>query len=240
MSSVSTGERRRGKMSKTVKDEILDKLRVAQQREPPPRPIIPPLNELALNEEERVEKLVETLTLIGCDVHRVLDSEEALEKLTAIARAEGLTRILASEDDVVLPMDLPGWGKKNNVEVLTAKDCRDREDFKRIAFEEVEAGVTGVDFAVAESGTLCLVHDEKQPRLVSLAPIRHIAVVPVDRIRPVYESVTDELFASGAKAPSHLTFISGPSMTGDIQATLFRGMHGPKTVTVILVGQGSS
>jgi len=227
-------------MSKTVKDEILDRLKVAPQKEPPPRPMMPPLNELALNEEEGIEKLVETLTLIGCDVHRARDSEETLEKLTEIARAEGLTRILASEDDVVSPLDLPEWGKKSNVEVFTAKDCRDREEFKRVAFEEVEAGVTGVDFAVAESGTLCLVHDEKQPRLVSLAPIRHIAVVPVDRIRPVYESVTDELFAAGGKAPSHLTFISGPSMTGDIQATLFRGMHGPKTVTVILVGQASS
>ena len=227
-------------MSKTVKDEILDKLKAAPQKELPPRPIMPPLNELALNEKERVEKLVETLTLVGCDVHRVRDSEEALETLTEIARAEGLTKILASEDDVVSALDLPEWGRKNSVKVLTAKDCRDREDFKRVAFEEVEAGVTGVDFAVAESGTLCLIHDEKQPRLVSLAPIRHIAVVPVDRVRPVYESVTDELFAAGGKAPSHLTFISGPSMTGDIQATLFRGMHGPKTVTVILVGQASS
>jgi len=226
-------------MSKTGKDEILDKLKAAPQKEPPPRPIMPPLNELVLNKEERVEKLVETLTLVGCDVHRVRDSEEALEKLTEIAQAEGLTRILASEDDVVLPLDLPGWGRKSNIKVVTTKDCGDREEFKRVAFEEVEAGVTGVDFAVAESGTLCLIHDEKQPRLVSLAPIRHIAVVPVDRIRPVYETVTDELFAAGGKAPSHLTFISGPSMTGDIEATLFRGMHGPKTVTVILVGQAS-
>jgi L-lactate dehydrogenase complex protein LldG len=227
-------------MSKSVKDEILDKLKAAPQKEPPPRPIMPPLNELALSKEERVEKLVETLTLVGCDVHQVRDAEEALETLTKIARAEGLTKILASEDDVVSALDLPGWGKKSNVEVFTTKDCRDREDFKRVAFEEAQAGITGVDFAVAESGTLCLIHDEKQPRLVSLAPIRHIAVVPVDRVRPVYESVTDELFAPGRKAPSHLTFISGPSMTGDIQATLFRGMHGPKTVTVILVGQASS
>ena len=227
-------------MSKTVKDEILDKLKVAPQKEPPPRPSMPPLNELALNREERVEKLVETLTLIGCDVHKASDSQGALEKLTEIAQAEGLTKLLASEDDVVASLDLPGWGKKNGFEVFTAKDCGDREEFKRVAFQEVEAGITGVDFAVAESGTLCLVHDEKQPRLVSLAPIRHIAIVPVDRIRPVYESVTDELFSADGKPPSHLTFISGPSMTGDIQATLFRGMHGPKAVTVILMGQTSS
>ena len=72
---LSNEERREGKMLKTVKDEILDKLKTAPQKESPPRPIMPPLNELALNEEERVEKLVETLTLVGCDVHRVRDSE---------------------------------------------------------------------------------------------------------------------------------------------------------------------
>jgi L-lactate dehydrogenase complex protein LldG len=227
---------RKAEMPKTVKEEILDKLRTAPRNEPPPRPVMPPLNELALNREGLIEKLAETLSLIGCAVHRVRDSREALDKLTEIARAEGLTRVLVSEDDVVAPLDLPEWGRKSNVEVVTPKDCQGREEFKRVAFEDVQAGITGVDFAVAESGTLCLVHGEGQPRLVSLAPIRHIAFVPTDRIRPVYESVTEEVFAEGGKAPSHVTFISGPSMTGDIQATLFQGMHGPKTVTVILVG----
>ena len=227
-------------MSKTAKDEILDKLKAAPQTDLPPRPKMPPLKELGWSREEMIQKFVDNLTLLGCAVHRVRDSGEALDKLTEIARAEELTKILASEDDVLAPMGLPAWGKSHNVEVLTSKDCKDREDFKRIAFEEAQAGITGVDYAVAESGTLCLIHDEKQPRLVSLAPIRHIAVVPADRIRPVYESVTDEVFEAEGKAPSHLTFISGPSMTADIQATLFPGMHGPKTVTVILVGPSST
>ncbi len=227
-------------MSSTAKNEILDKLRAAPPSDPPPRPELPPLNELALNGEEMIEKFVETLTLIGCAVHRVPDAREALDKLAEIAAAEGLTKVLVSEDDVIASLDLPEWGTKNNIEVVAPKDCRDRQEFKRVAFEEVQAGITGVDFAVAESGTLVLIHDEKQPRLVSLAPIRHIAVVPVDRIRPVYESVTNELYEKSGKAPNHISFISGASMTGDIQATLFTGMHGPKTVTVILVGPDSS
>ncbi len=222
-------------MSQTGKDEILGRLKAAPKKAIPPRPAVPPLNELALNREETIGKFVENLTSLGCEVHRVRDPGEALAKLTEIARAAGLKRILASEDDVVAPLDLPGWGRQNDIEVFTPKDCRDREDFKRIAFEEAQAGVTGVDFGVAESGTLCLIHDASQPRLVSLAPIRHIVIVPADRIRPVYETVTDKLFAAEGTAPSHLTFITGPSMTADIQATLFAGMHGPKDVTVILV-----
>jgi len=203
----------------------------------PPRPTVPPLNELAWDREELTEKFVENLTLLGCSVHRVRDAEEAVNRMTEIARAEGVTKIVASEDDVVATLNLAEWGKSKNIEVFTPTEGQDREAFKRIVFEEVQAGVTGVDFAVAESGTLCLIHDERQPRLVSLAPIRHIAVVPVDRIHPVYESVTDTLFEDRERVPSHVTFISGPSMTADIQATLFKGMHGPKTVTVILLEQ---
>jgi L-lactate utilization protein LutC len=222
-------------MPKTARDEILDKLKAAPRKAPPHRPNVPPLNELALSPEQIAAKFVENLILLGCAVHRVRDVAEALDRLTEIAGAEGLTRILASEDEVVAALDLPGWGRKNGVEVFTRKDCRDREDFKRIAFQEVQAGVTGVDFAVAESGTLCLIHDERQPRLASLAPIRHIAIVSADRIRPVLEGVTGKVFKAGGSAPSQFTFITGPSMTADIQATLFTGMHGPKTLTVILV-----
>jgi L-lactate dehydrogenase complex protein LldG len=224
-------------MSKTAKDEILDRLKVAPETDVPPRPTVPPLNELAWNREELIEKFVENLTLLGCVVHRARDAEEAVSKMTQIADEEGLKKIVTSGDDVVVALNLAEWGKSNGVEVYTPEDGQDREAFKRIVFEEVQAGVTGVDFAVAESGTLCLVHGERQPRLVSLAPIRHIAVVPVDRIHPAYESVTNTLFENREEAPSHITFITGPSMTGDIQATLFKGMHGPKTVIVILVEQ---
>jgi L-lactate dehydrogenase complex protein LldG len=226
-------------MSQTAKQDILDRLKAAPIGDLPARPTVPGLNELAWNQEEMIERFVENLIALGCAVHRVGDSREAQEKLAEITKAEGLEKIVVSSDDVVAALELPEWGERHNVRVFTAKDCGDLEDFKRVVFEEAEAGVTGVDFAVAESGTLCLIHDENQPRLVSLAPIRHIAIVPEDRITPVYEAVTDRLFGKGRPAPDHLTFISGPSMTADIQATLFTGMHGPKTVTVILVEQKS-
>jgi len=153
-----------------------------------------------------------------------------------ISKTEGLKRVMASTDEVVAPMDLPAWGKRNGVEVLTHKDFNDLDHFKDAVFDEVEAGITGADYAVAESGTLILVHDKDQARLISLAPILHIAIVLAERFVPVYERVTDEVFGSMEKIPSQVSFITGPSMTADIQATRFKGMHGPKRVIVILVG----
>jgi L-lactate dehydrogenase complex protein LldG len=119
---------------------------------------------------------------------------------------------------------------------MSPKDFKGRDDFKDAVFDSVEAGITGVDFAVAESGTLGLIHDEDQARLISLSPILHIAIVPVERIFPVYESVVERVFKK-EKFPSQFIFITGPSMTGDIQGHLFKGMHGPRRVIVILVGE---
>ncbi len=69
-----------------------------------------------------------------------------------------------------------------------------------------------------------------------MAPILHIALVPVESFRPVYESVTREVFEGREAIPSQLTFITGPSLTGDIRGIPFRGMHGPRRVIAILIG----
>jgi L-lactate dehydrogenase complex protein LldG len=56
------------------------------------------------------------------------------------------------------------------------------------------------------------------------------------RVFPVYEQVVEKIVADKDKIPSQFTFITGPSMTADIQATAFKGMHGPKYLIVILIG----
>ncbi len=222
-------------MAESAREEILEALRRARRGEVGPRPTVPPLAECALDREGLIERFTESLVGAGGEVHRVKGPGEALGRLAEILREEGVECILASEDDVTSGLDLPAWGREKGIEVLTARDFPDRTAFKRAAFEEVQAGVTGADFAVAESGTLCIVHDRRQPRLVSLAPILHIALLPVERLLPVYEQVTERLFGGEGPPPNHVTFITGSSMTGDIEANLFRGMHGPGKVIVLLL-----
>ncbi|HSR13810.1 MAG TPA: LUD domain-containing protein, partial [Thermodesulfobacteriota bacterium] len=113
--------------------------------------------------------------------------------------------------------------------------------FRDAVFDQVQAGITGADFGVAESGTLGLIHRRDQARLVSLAPILHIAVLPAERICAVYEQVAERVFGTQGPGgwpplPSQFVFITGPSMTGDIEGVLFKGMHGPRKVIVIIVG----
>jgi L-lactate dehydrogenase complex protein LldG len=222
-------------MLQSARDEILGRLKAAPKAEIPTRPLLPPQKEASLGKEELIDQFVEMFTAETGIVHRARDNGRALETLTEIARQEGLKSVMVSADAIVTALDLPAWGSAVGVKVVSPRDFKGRDDFKDAVFDGVEAGITGVDFAVAESGTLGLIHDRDQARLISLAPILHIAVVPVERVVPVYEPVVERVFAE-ERPPSQFVFITGPSMTGDIQGQLFKGMHGPRRVIAILVG----
>ncbi|HOJ51361.1 MAG TPA: lactate utilization protein [Syntrophales bacterium] len=217
-----------------AREEILGRLRRVPAPTLEPRPQLPPLPELALSREALLERLMDELTKLEAVPHRVASMGEAKEKLGEILTGEGITKVIISTDEVVSAFDLIAWGKERGISVYLPSHFPDREAFKRAVFEEVEAGITGADFAVAESGTLGIIHDRHQPRLISLAPLVHIALLPTSRVVPVYESAISAVFKRGKEIPSQFTFITGPSMTADIKATPFKGMHGPRRLYVII------
>lgn len=223
-------------MSANVRDEILAKLKAAPRSPIPPRPPKPKLREHDLAGEAVIEQFSRTLVEETGIVYRVKTPEEALAELARIASAEGLKKIMVSNDEIVSPLNLKSWGAKHNIEVMAPADYPDRDSFRDAVFDAAEAGVTGADFAVAESGTLALSFHRDQARLVSLAPILHIAIVPAERVFAYYEQGIKKVFGEKGKYPGQFVFITGPSMTGDIEGVLFKGMHGPRKVIVILVG----
>lgn len=220
----------------SAREEILQKLKQAPAEPVGPRPVLPPLAELSMTQEELVKRFTERLVEETGVVYRVKSYEEAIEKLTEIAQAEKLKKVMVSTDEVIGQLNLPAWGTKQGIKIMTPLDFADRDSYKDAVFLEADAGITGADFAVAESGTLGIRHRKDQARLISLAPILHIAVVPIERLVPTYEKAIDQVFANKNSLPSQFVFITGPSMTGDIQGVLFKGMHGPRKLMVILIG----
>ncbi|MBU4055086.1 MAG: LUD domain-containing protein [Proteobacteria bacterium] len=221
-------------MTQTAREEILEKLKAAPRIKPILRPHVPPLNELSWGHEQLVSNFAQNLIAQTGVLHQAKDGAGVKAKLLDICAEEGLKTIMVSTDRVVAPLDLPTWGKENGIKVTTAKDFADREAYKDAVFTQAQAGVTGADYAVAESGTIGLIHDKDQPRLVSVAPILHIVLLPVDNLLPTYETVVERVFGDKRKLPSQFTFTTGPSMTGDIQGGQFKGMHGPRKLIVIL------
>jgi L-lactate dehydrogenase complex protein LldG len=103
-----------------------------------------------------------------------------------------------------------------------------------------DLGLTGVDLAVAETGTLVLVSGGGRPRSTSLLPPYHVAVfdrsVLVESLAQV--GVFLEAWHGDGQPPADggaINFITGPSRTADIELTLTRGVHRPREVHAIFV-----
>lgn len=119
-------------------------------------------------------------------------------------------------------------------------DDADAADAFRAAASQAEVGITGVDFALASTGTLVLGAAPGRPRSASLLPALHLALV---RERQVVDRMGTALAAYvGSKSPpaSALHFITGPSRTSDIENDLTIGVHGPRAVTVILLREAAA
>ena len=116
---------------------------------------------------------------------------------------------------------------------LTRYDRR-IEEWKDTLFHQIDFAVTGTLGGLAESGSLVLWPDTNEPRLMSLVPPLHIALLDADRLFENFAQLIEkEDWASGM--PTNALLISGPSKTADIEQTLAYGIHGPKaSITLIL------
>lgn len=108
------------------------------------------------------------------------------------------------------------------------------EDLKATLFDNADAGFTAVRCAIADTGTLVLWPSPEEPRLLSLVPPLHVALLSAATIRDTLLHVLrDEGWAKGL--PPNVVLVSGPSKTADIEQTLAYGVHGPKRLVVVVV-----
>lgn len=103
--------------------------------------------------------------------------------------------------------------------------------------ESCDAGLTECECLVAQTGSVCVTTRSSGGRALSVLPPHHIAVARrsqlVADLTSAYELLAQKYAASGY--PSMISFITGPSRTGDIERILVLGAHGPKKLTVLLV-----
>lgn len=202
--------------------------------------------EMARQAVPLLESLAESALKTGWAVTRSSTHEDAAEAVARICRAGAAKTVVRSADEVFdrVPVDAALAAAGMQVGVMarpqegTAGALHPARSRLRAAVFAADAGITGGDFAVAETGTLALHPRRGLSRLISLAPPRHIAVVERGAVLPTL----DELFILEREASlrgtlrSSMNLISGPSRTGDIEGQIIYGIHGPLEAHLVLVG----
>jgi L-lactate dehydrogenase complex protein LldG len=153
---------------------------------------------------------------------RVEDYRATVTRCAASEVADQLARALGDAGRVVVPdgfgYDVPGAVADTG---LTAREL-----------DQVDAVVTGATVGIALTGTIVLEHGPGQGRrALSLVPDLHVCVVHADQ---VVHGVPDAVALLDPGRPQ--TWISGPSATSDIELSRVEGVHGPRTLHVLLVG----
>ncbi|MFD7770527.1 lactate utilization protein C [Streptomyces sp. NPDC059787] len=171
--------------------------------------------------EETVDLLAENLADYRAVVHRT-DAAGLAGVVAGLLAARGASSVL------VPPGLDEGWLAATEVTRVT-----DRAESTPQELDRVDSVVTACAVAVAETGTIVLDGSPDQGRRrITLVPDHHICVVRVPD--QVVSSVPRALERLDPARP--LTWISGPSATSDIELDRVEGVHGPRTLEVVLVG----
>jgi len=108
------------------------------------------------------------------------------------------------------------------------------ESWKEQLFYEVDASFTSTLGGIAETGSLIVWPNADEPRLMSLVPPIHFAILERKNLFSTFAEAMREMdWAS--QMPTNALLISGPSKSADIEQTLAYGVHGPKELIVIVV-----
>jgi L-lactate dehydrogenase complex protein LldG len=206
-------------MAATARDVVLERIR-ASLADGPPAVEIPRDYERALPPDTDIQELF---------VERVSDYRATVHRTTTTGLPDTIATVLAARGAarIVVPDGLPrAW-----LEMTGAAITVDDPPLSHADLDALDGVVTGCAIAIAETGTIVLdAGPDQGRRAISLLPDLHVCVVMAGQ---VVGTVPEALERLDPTRPQ--TWISGPSATSDIELQRVEGVHGPRTLDVVLV-----
>lgn len=185
-----------------------------------------------LEKEERIQKFIDLMTAVRTEVYRV-KGDEWVAKMQEICKERELrTMVYAPETELGKKIKAAWKGKKELTKLVPWKG--EIEEFKDELFNDIDAGFTSTMGGIAEAAAMIVWPSPEEPRLMSLVPPVHFAMVKADEIYTSFPEAMREL-EWNTNAPTNALLISGPSKTADIELILQFGVHGPTDLIVFVV-----
>lgn len=174
--------------------------------------------------EEQVARFRAASAELKTDFRFVGSREEAFAELARIRDAEGWKSVATHRAEqpsaAAASLGLP---------VIHTDEGYDVD-----ALESCDVGISGCDVLVAQTGTVVVTNRSAGGRALSVLPPHHVVVATRDQlVRDLTAAFARVQETYGANYPSMVSFITGPSRTGDIERILVLGAHGPKKLTVL-------
>lgn len=207
---------------------ILSRLRNVTLKMPATvEPEAPPVP--ALSQADKIAQLKQRMETMHAEVI-VTERQNWLAALKEVLRRRSLNGLLYGSQSALGILLAGGW--ESDLPPLVPYD-ENVEQCKERLFS-IDAGITLTKGALADVGALILWPTADEPRLMSLAPPLHIAVLDAGKIHDsLAVAMRQERWAEGM--PTNALLISGPSKTADIELVLTFGVHGPKELVVLVV-----
>ena len=213
----------------SARDTILGTIRDRRGRGPlcaaPQRPARPPAPDRARVEgEEAVENFSARAQAVSATVVRIAKMGDLPDAVSDYLAGQNLpSDILISVDPRFDPVP---WDSRPTL--TTRRGAPAKSD--QVMLSHAQA-------AIAETGSLVMAGDAHNPYMASFVPETAIVVVPKNRIGGGLETAWEDLGEDKAMTRA-LTFVTGPSRTGDIALQIELGAHGPRRVHIVIVDDG--
>ena len=196
--------------------------------------------------EDLAARLQRELVGVGGSVVRVKHVAEAAQYITRLAKEKGAEVVVRWQSDLLDTLEIDDALHAGGANVHTAAptsedDAASRRQELRDLLARADLGLSGVDAVIAETGTLMLTAQPGQMRGVSLLPPVHVALARTDQVVATFADALRTVQRAGEDVQQNLTscisFVTGPSRTGDIELKLTVGVHGPGELHLVLLDE---
>ncbi|MBS0209024.1 MAG: lactate utilization protein [Planctomycetes bacterium] len=186
-----------------------------------------------------VDRFIAEANLVGGQAVSVANDDEARQTIVALLSQYSAQRALCWQHPLLDRLRLDELLDRQGVprfdyDALAAMPA----DERRKTMMNCDIGITSCSYAVAETGSLVMLSEPGRERVASLLSTVHIAVIERSQLLPdlfdVFERIQPD---TDGRLPSNVTFITGPSKTGDLELRLVTGVHGPKYWHVIVIDE---